>query len=389
MRPRTRVALARLLLATVGVAGTFLLALRFGPTLTFSLSLAAPTTESWFTALWAPAPREGLTLPARYGGLEADLYRPQHPRGALLLVHGLSRAGRRQPDLARLAHLLASQGLLVVVPQFEGLAALRLTGREVDEVRAALAYTGTLGAPAGIAGFSFGAGPALLASADVPALRVAGSFGGYADLTHVIAFVTTGTHTFDGDRHVQAQEEYNRWKLLALLIGFVQDTEDRQRLEDIARRKLADPGDGTGEIEAALGPGGQAILALVRNTREGEVAGLLARLPAEARDALQRLSPLGAVPRIRARLLIAHGTGDASIPFTESLRLADAAGSRAHLALFTTFHHTGPRRLWPSLTDRARDGWRLFRLADELLRQEVGVRGGIPASRPRSGGGGR
>ena len=343
------------------------LAVRFGPALTLSLSLAAPATETWLAAVRERATREDITLPAQFGGLQADLYRPVRPRGALLLVHGLSRAGRRQPDLARLAHLLGQQGVLVLVPQFEGLAAFRLTGREVDEVRAALRYTATLGESAGIAGFSFGAGPALLAAADFPGLRVAASFGGYADLTHVIGYVTTGAHRFDGRRYVQGQEEYNRWKLLALLVGFVEDQPDRRRLDEIARRKLAYPGDDTREIEQALGPDGRAVLALVLNRREEAVAGLLARLPPGAREALSRLSPLDAVAHIHARLLVAHGTEDDSIPYTESLRLAAAAGPGAHLALFRTFHHTGPKALWPSLSDRVRDGWNLLRLADALL----------------------
>jgi len=97
------------------------------------------------------------------------------------------------------------------------------------------------------------------------------------------------------------------------------------------------------------------------------VAGLLARLPPGARAALGRLSPLDAVARIHARLLLAHGTEDDSIPYTESLRLAAAAGPGAHLALFRTFHHTGPKALWPSLGDRGRDGWNLLRMADALL----------------------
>jgi len=362
MRPR-RLALGGLVLLAITLA----LAIRFGSGLTFTLSLAAPSTEKWFAAVWERVTREDITLPPRFAGLEADLYRPAHPRGALLLVHGLSRAGRRQPDLARLAQLLASQGVVVVVPQFEGLAAFRLTGREVEQVRAALDYIGTLSTSPGIAGFSFGAGPALLAAAGVPGLRVVGSFGGYAELTDVIGFVTTGTHAFHDARYVQPQEQYNRWKLLALLVGFVQSSEDRQRLDAIARRKLAYPGDDTREIEVSLGPEGRAMLAVVRNTHENAVAPLVADLPEGARDALRRLSPLGEIPRIRARLLIAHGMGDDSIPFTESLRLAEAAGSGAHLALFRTFHHTGPRALWPSIIERTRDGWTLFRLANELL----------------------
>ena len=97
------------------------------------------------------------------------------------------------------------------------------------------------------------------------------------------------------------------------------------------------------------------------------MAELLARLPSGARDALRRLSPLPAVPRIRARLLLAPGTADDSIPFTESQRLAAAAGKRAHLALFTSFHHTGPQPFWPSVSERMGDGWKLLRLVDELL----------------------
>src|SRR5262245_51921105 len=96
---RRRAAFAGLLLAAVILA----LAVRFGPTVTLSLSLAAPATEKWFVPLWERAPREEITLPAQFGKLQADLYRPPRPRGTLLLVHGLSRAGRRQPDLARLA----------------------------------------------------------------------------------------------------------------------------------------------------------------------------------------------------------------------------------------------------------------------------------------------
>jgi len=364
MRPR-RLALAGLVFLVIALT----LGVRFAPSWTLSLSLAAPRTEKWFATVWDRVAREEITLPARFAGLEADLYRPARPRGALLLIHGLSRAGRRQPDLARLAHLLASQGVLVVVPQFEGLAAFRLTGREVDQVRAALDYVATLSQSPGIAGFSFGAGPALLAAADVPGLSVVGSFGGYAELTHVIGFVTTGAHAFHDERYVQPQEQYNRWKLLALLVGFLQDPEDRRRVDAIARRKLAYPGDDTREIEASLGPEGRAMLAVVRNTREDAVAPLLVELPEDARDALRLLSPLAAVPRIHARLLIAHGLGDESIPFTESLRLAEVAGSRAHLALFRTFHHTGPRALWPSIIERTRDGWTLFRLTNELLPQ--------------------
>jgi len=59
---------------------------------------------------------------------------------------------------------------------------------------------------------------------------------------------------------------------------------------------------------------------------------------------------------------------DDSIPFTESLRLAEAAGGRAELALLDTFHHTGAQPFWWSWRARIADGWNLARLADALVR---------------------
>ena len=345
------------------------LLLRFGPAASLALALAVPRAEPWLAPLLSTVSVEEVTIEAPGRGLVADLYRPAAPRGALLLVHGLSPAGRRHLELARLARLLARHQRIVLVPQFEGMVAFRLSGREVDEVAAALAALAARGPGVGVVGFSFGAGPALLAAARTPGLSLAASFGGYAELGAVLTYVTTGVHAFDGRRYVAPQEEYNRWKLLALLVGFAEDGDDRRQLDAITRRKLADPGADTGPIEAGLGPGGRAILALVRNRRADAVARLLAALPAGVRQAMHALSPLGVAPRLSGQLVIAHGMGDVSIPFTESLRLAHASNGRADAVILETFEHTGPRPLWQSLFGRLRDGARLVRLADALLRE--------------------
>jgi len=83
------------------------------------------------------------------------------------------------------------------------------------------------------------------------------------------------------------------------------------------------------------------VLNLVLNRQSGAVAAMLADLSPPTRRALAALSPLAVVPSLRGRLVIAHGMADDSIPFTESLRLADAAGGRAQPVLLHTFHHTG------------------------------------------------
>jgi hypothetical protein len=340
---------------------------RIAPALSLSLALALPAVERWLAPVLDEPVLEEVSIPVDGLQMVADLYRPPSPRGALLLVHGLSTAGRRHPELVRLARLLARHGRLVLVPQFEGLAGFRLSGREVAEVRAALRALALLSPSVGVAGFSFGAGPALLAAADVPDLTLTASFGGYADLRNVVVYLTTGKHEFGGRRYEQRAEEYNRWKLLALLVGFVEDARDRGVLDTIAKRRLADPGDDTSALERGLGADGRAILALVHNRHENAVGPLLAALPPGARAALERLSPLAVVPRLPGRLLIAHGIEDASIPFTESLRLAEASQGRATAVILETFEHTGPQALWPSIRGRVGDGARLLRLADGLL----------------------
>jgi hypothetical protein len=339
----------------VGIVVTVLLVcaalVRLGPALSLALMLALPGAEAWLAPLHPGMVVEEVAIETDGRRLLADLYRPAAPRGALLLVHGLSTAGRRHPELVRLARLLARHHQLVLVPHFEGLAAFRLSGREVADVRAALRALAARRPAVGIAGMSFGAGPALLAAADVPELTLAASFGGYADLRDVIRYLTTGAYEFAGRHYTRAPEEYNRWKLLALLVAFVRDERDRRALQTIATRKLADPGADT--------------RALVLNRREDVFAALLAALPAEARAAIEELSPLAVMPRIHGRVVIAHGAGDVSIPFTESLRLAEAA--RASAVILESFEHTRAQPFWTGLGGQLRDGRRLLGLTDALL----------------------
>ena len=329
------------------------LALAYGGAVALSLALAFPAAESWLPG--ADVTRAEVQIPVGGRTLAADLYRSANPRGTIVLVHGLSSAGRRQPDLARLARLLACHGPLALVPQFDSLAAFKLDGHEVAAIVAALDYAAGIARPVAVAGFSFGAGPALLAAAERSDVQLAGSFGGYADLRAVLEYVTTDA----------AAEPYNRWKLLQLLAGLVGDASDRAGLDTIARVKLANPVEDTSRREADLGPNGRAVLALVHNRRPDAVNALLAGLSSDTHAALDRLSPLSAMPRLRGRALIAHGRADSSIPYTESVRLAEAAGTRA--VILTTFHHTGPLSLTEIVRSGVPDGWKLVGLAYALL----------------------
>jgi pimeloyl-ACP methyl ester carboxylesterase len=348
---------ARPLWIALGVFGlatlTGVLWLAYGRALSLSIALAVPAAESWLPG--ADVVREEVQIPFAGRTLAADLYRSARPRGTVLLVHGLSAAGRRQPDLARLARLLARHGPLALVPQFDSLAAFKLDGGEVAAIVTALDYAAGVARPVALAGFSFGAGPALLAAAERPDVRLAGSFGGYADLRAVVAYVTTEA----------GAEPYNRWKLLQLLAGLVGDASDRAGLDSIARARLANPFEDTSRREAELRSAGRAVLALVHNRRADAVSGLLAGLSSDTHTALDRLSPLSAMSRLRGRALIAHGRADSSIPYTESVRLAEAADTEP--IILTTFHHTGPLSFLELMRSGVSDAWKLVGLTEALL----------------------
>lgn len=363
----------KLVLAGIATAAGAAALLRYAPTLALTAKLASPATARMLAPLDPPVTRTELRLGVEAGALTVDVYRAPAGSGVLVLVHGLSRAGPRHPELERLARLLAARGRMVLVPHLEGLMAFRLTGREVAGIGAVLAHARNLSRTVGLLGFSFGAGPALLAAAEAaPQPEVVGSFGGYAELRHVIRFVTTGVHYWQGQRLVQPQEEYNRWKLLSLLAGTVPAGRDRVLLERLAARKLANPFDDTQALEAALAGEGRTLWALVTNRREEAVDLLLGDLPARVRAHLDRLSPLRIMERLRSRVLIAHALHDTSIPYTESLKLAARVPGRPRVALLRSFHHTGPRTGWRWAVDQARDGWELVGLADELLSHSRG-----------------
>jgi fermentation-respiration switch protein FrsA (DUF1100 family) len=87
--------------------------------------------------------------------------------------------------------------------------------------------------------------------------------------------------------------------------------------------------------------------ALARGDRE-RVASLLAAPPPRLARLLAALSPLRVVGDIRARVILVHGRGDRAVPFTESLRLADALRGRSRLVLIGLVEHVETDRGVPS-----------------------------------------
>ena len=301
----------------------------------------------------------------------------------VVLVHGVNETGKDDERIVWLADLLARSGFTVLTPDFLGFKSLTIRTSDVEELVASVQYlagrTGDVGpGRIGLIGFSYGAGPTIIAAAD-PRVRdrvqFVVSFGGYYDLLNVIIFVTTGYYEFGEIRGWTVPNEYTRWIFLRYNLELIPAQRDREILKEIAEAKAVNPGVEAGPLAATLGPEGRAAYELLVNRTPERVADLVAALGPAVRQQIRFLSPSRVIRDLRARLFVVHSDPDDFMPKTESLRLATALESRGnvHLALLRVFNHVRPD--FPSLTPGSffrvyvPEGRKVFRLVFDLVRQ--------------------
>jgi len=326
-----------------------------------------------------------IVVPTRRSELSADLYLPRSTgrHGALLLVPGFAELGKDDPRLVWLAQLLARIGFIVLAPDFLGLRSLRAREADVDDMVDGFRYLTRLSPGnrpdhAGFVGFSYGAGPTIIAAADPAIAAQVGfvvSFGGYYDLVDAIRFVTTGHFAWQGYRGQISPSPHARGRFLLANLDLLQDERDRESLA-AAARGLAEGDWKAGAVQSAeLTPEGAALYALLMNTKPERVESLIAQLDQRIQERIAFLSPSRVIQRLQAHLVIIHGLRDDFIPYTESLRLAAAAPmqDRVHLALTRFLTHVDV--IEPPLRSRvfplafAREVWAVARVVRFLVAQ--------------------
>lgn len=302
---------------------------------------------------------------------QADRYQPadRAPRATLVLLHGLTPAGRREPRLERFATTLARAGFRVVVPDLPGLRSLGVGTEDIrdvtDTLRQVLGPETDLDCNAvGLMGFSFAVGPALIAALtpDVgERLSFVVAVGGYYDLAGAITYATTGYDPLSGRRGATPAPE-GKWWLLRSESQRLKRPEDRTLLDELAQRRTRDPTATVDDLLSPLSRDGRAVYALAANSDPERVRELIRQLPAEIRTQLQALD---LVPQqletLRAHLLLIHGTNDNVIPVGHSRALLARLG-KARASLFEAggLDHVD---VAPGL----RDTFRLWQATRELL----------------------
>ena len=298
--------------------------------------------------------RRPVTYAIQGRDYQGDLYLPgEPPLAGIVLVPGVAERGKDDPRLVAFATTLARTRFLVLVPDLPNLRALRV--RAEDALGVADTFSHLLsrsefptGGRAGIGAFSYAVGPAVLAALE-PGIRERVDFvlgvGGYYDLRQVITFFTTGYFQKKGQWHYLEPNRYGKWVFVFGNAERLSDPRDMSAFWDMAERRLNDPHARIDDLSRLLTPEGRALLALLENRDRLRTPALIDALPAAIRAEMEALNLANKdLSRLRARLILLHGTDDDIIPYTESMALAAAVPPRrAELFLIDGLAHVDVR----------------------------------------------
>ncbi len=290
------------------------------------------------------------------------------PSARWVVLHGITVPGRRHPSLLRFVRALAASGAGVLVPEVPAWRNL-----DVDPAPTVPTLTGALDRidaefgpaanGAGVIGFSFGATQAVLAAAH-PTLRsrlgaVVG-FGGYAELGRVARFMFTGEHEWRGKAYRAEPDPYARWILAGNHLTRVEGCGEMGRVAERVLRLATESGERgvlathasveelRRELDRGLTPEEREVWEVVAppagsSPPRARAEALADALTEAALGAHPGLDPRGRLDGLGSAVILAHGTGDRMIPFSETLRLHQllpAARRRAPPTLTEVIAHS-------------------------------------------------
>ncbi len=303
------------------------------------------------------------------------------PAPGWVVLHGLTRPGRHHASLVRFSRALASTGGRVLIPEIPEWVELDFAPERAQAIiRGAVERLAgdpdTRGKTVTLVGFSFGAPQALLAASDPgfsQNLRAVVGWGGYGDLTRTSYFQLTGEHEWQGTTYHQPPDPYGRWIVGANCLPLLDEVREAAAVARALQSLAREAGDR--QIDARH----QSLDGLKRQLRMGLPSGaralfdlfappthrqpdpqaarrMVERIVPAVRRAMPLMDPLRMIESIQIPVRLLHSRSDHLIPFTETLRTADALRRRAPLLeaeVTGLFQHSG-RPEGGSLLARAR-----------------------------------
>jgi dienelactone hydrolase len=277
-----------------------------------------------------------------HDAIPIDIYRGPNSTSPILVVHGVNPTGKNSLDLIRISEGLAQSGYEVFVPDLIHLKKQHLRPEDAASVRSVFQF---IGRNAGIACFSYGCGPALIAASHVEIrdkVRFAVDFGGYYDIRETLEFTVS---------EPENPIAYSKWVYLAANSDLLSNKTEQERVRVIAEKRLRGAASDVAD-EANLSPEARGLLSIFSAATPDEFRTRLAVTPASFQQTLDALSPSHYVDGLRAPLVLIHLAHDPSIPAEQSIELAEAARARGidhRLTLLQMSGHTYPTLPDPGL----------------------------------------
>jgi len=297
---------------------------------------------------------------------DADWYRPRGRAVApgIVVVHGANPGGKDDARVVGLAVALAREGRQVLVPQL-GLREQRLDDADFLRIREAVSFlAGKSQRRVGVLAFSYGAGLALVALAEQPAVQHRTAFvatvGTYFSLFDLLQGATTHTVPYRG-RAVTWQPDPAALGLAARQLAAFLGGDEGNALTTAWER--GDP--------AGLGPGPRVVYELLANRDPARFHALAGQLPPRLVTLLNSLSPSQSVGRLEVPVLALHARRDPASPPTESRLLVDALRGkvRTGLSVVGNLSHVSPTA---SLVRDVSDAFRMAGFAGTALTFQEG-----------------
>jgi pimeloyl-ACP methyl ester carboxylesterase len=340
-------------------------------------------------ATQTPEPvRETVSYLTSLGERQADLYQsPEGNLAGIVLVPGAAARGRHDPRVVSVARTLARLRFAVLVPDMPGVRQYRVRATDVLEVAEAFAWL--LARPGlapqgrvGMAGFSYGAGPVLIAAMQPgisAQVRFVMSVGGYYDLHNVITYFTTGYADTGAALAVEGAHQaglrqphpYSESVFIRSNLDLLERSVDRGFLRSYADYLVDSGADMDEPIPGTLAPDARAFYQLLINHDPAAVPRLIDRLPERIRHLIESINPAAHdLSQLQARLILLHGRSDNLIPYTESVALSQALpAGQAQLFLIDGLAHV-------DLRPKAHDIPQLIAAMETLLAERAGETAG-------------
>jgi hypothetical protein len=312
---------------------------------------------------------------------EGDLYRPADEiRARMVLVPGVTPAGRNDRRLVEFASTLARARFEVLVPDLVEMRSLRVTADDAVPIADAVRFLDRDddGKPIGIAAVSFAVGPALISLFDPdagPRVDFVLSIGGYYDLEALVTFITTGYHRPDdgGPWQFLSESRLAKWVFLFSNASRLDDDADRALLETMAERKLNNHRADVSDLVLALGPAGRSVYAVFSNTDPQQAAALWSAMPPEILAQAVRLDLRNwKLETLRPQFVLIHDRNDRVVPAEHSRHLAAALpAAQTSVYFIGSLRHADPQP--PGLRDAIQMGravYEVLSLRDGLRRAE-------------------